>query len=121
MQVETLPTDSESLVTIWRPQAALRAQNRESEFAVARFLHSKGVEGATAREVARELVSHPDPDHSFATELGKVIGIALLILGLVTPMFCVVFQWSGFITIAALIGSLMGVTLACKLLWTRTR
>ncbi|MCF7732137.1 MAG: hypothetical protein K9N23_10635 [Akkermansiaceae bacterium] len=117
MPVETLPTDSESLVKIWRPQAALRAEQGESEFSVARFLHAKGVAGTTAREIARELVSHPDPAHSFSAGLGKTIGIVLLILGLLVPVLCFVYQWSGFITIAALLASLMGVAAACKLLW----
>lgn len=118
MPVETLPTDSESLVRIWRPQAALRAEQGESEFAVARFLHAKGVAGTTAREIARELVNHPDPAHSFSAGLAKTIGIILLILGLLVPALCFAFQWSDFITITALLGSLIGVAAACKLLWT---
>lgn len=118
MPVETLPTDSESLIRIWRPQAVQRAEQGESEFAIARFLHSKGVEGAAARQAARELVGQPGPAaHSFASGLGKTIGIILLLLGLVVPVACFVCQWSGLVTVAALMGSLVGIAAAGKLLW----
>ena len=115
--IEALPTDNEALIRIWRPQAALRAEQGESEFAIARFLHSKGVEGSAAQLAAREIAGGPDPTHSFRSGLAKTTGIILLILGLLLPVLCFAWNPGMGVTLAVLAGCLLGVTIGCKLLW----
>jgi hypothetical protein len=115
--IEGLPTDDEALIRIWRPQAALRAEKGESEHAIARFLHSKGVEGAAARAAAREIVAHPEQGGSFGAALAKTSGIALLVLALALPALGFGLRLSGSVTIAILCGCLLAVIVACKLLW----
>jgi hypothetical protein len=115
--VETLPTGDAELIKIWRPQAAMRAQKGDTEFAIARFLHSKGVEGAAARAAAKEIMANPGASAAFGAGLAKVVGILLLTVGLVVPVLCFALNISGFIGIAALFGCFIGVIAGCRLLW----
>lgn len=117
VRVERLPTDDESLIRIWRPQAQVRAQQGDTEFAVARFLRSKGVTGEAARAAARSIMDDPDPGNAFGTGLAKVSGIILLILSLILPVVCFGLQLSGMLNLVALAGCLIGVGIAAKLLW----
>ena len=115
--VEKLPSDDSELIKIWRPQAAMRALKGESEFSIARFLHSKGVEGIAARAAAKEIVANPENAGAFGASLSKVIGILLLVLGLIAPVLVFAFNLGGFIGIAALFGCFIGVVGGCRLLW----
>jgi hypothetical protein len=115
--VEPLPTEDAALIKIWRPQAVLRAQKGETEFAIARFLHSKGIEGAAARAAAKDIVTNPGDPDGFGASLARFVGIVLLIVGLMVPVLCFALEISGFITIAVLFGCFIGVIAGCKLLW----
>lgn len=117
LPIEGLPTDDETLIRIWRPQAVQRAEQGESEHAIARFLHSKGVEGIAARAAARKIIADPDQGGSFGAVLAKTSGIALLVLALALPMLCFGLRLSGSAAIGAIGGCLLALLIACKLLW----
>ncbi len=117
VEVEALPTDTESLLRIWRPHAVLRAERGESASAITRFLVSKGVNREDAKAAVEQITKDPVAVHATGTGLARVAGIILLLLGLLVPVACFVFGWGGFVFIAAMLGSLTGIGAACKLLW----
>jgi hypothetical protein len=112
--IETLPTDSTELIEIWRPQALLKAQNGESEFGIARFLHSKGVEGAAARLAAKDIVANPAPAHKSANRLRRVLGWGFLGLGLTIPLASFSVDAPSVLTV---LFALLAAALGGKLLW----
>jgi hypothetical protein len=114
VEVEGLPTDSAELIKIWRPQACLKAQLGGSEFAIARFLQSKGVDSAAAKAAANDIVSHPAPAPHGAARLRRALGWTFLGLGLLIP---IAFVGAGFAGIWALFAALMAAALGSKLLW----
>lgn len=95
----------------------MRARKGESESTIARFLHSKGVEGAAARAAAKEIVADPGDDETFGQGLTKIVGILLLIVGLMVPVLCFALELSSFATSAALLGCFIGVLVGGRLLW----
>ena len=115
--VETTPTDDASLIKLWRPQAAMRARKGESEFTIARFLHSKGVEGAAARAAAKEIIANPGETSANADILIRITGFLLFSIGLVIPVACLALGIGGIAAIAAMFAALIGVGTGCKLLW----
>jgi len=119
--VEALPTDDAALIKIWRPQAAMRARKGDTEFAIARFLHSKGIDKAAARDAAAEILANPGSSAAFGGGLAKAVGILLLMAGLLAPVGFFVLNIGGFIGAAALFGCFMGVIAGCKLLWGAPR
>lgn len=114
MTLEAMPTSDEELIRIWGPQARMKAQKGESEFAIARFLHTKGVEGAAARLAAKDIVNHRAPARHGADRLRRVLGWFFLGLGLLIP---VTFPGAGFANIWALFAAVMAAALGSKLLW----
>lgn len=114
VQVEALPTGNDDLIRIWRPQACLKAQKGESEFVIARFLHSKGVEGSAARAAAREIIANPASSPGSKIDFKRPLGWAFLGLGLAVPVACFI---SGFPNIMTLLFSLMAAALGGWLLW----
>ena len=117
VEVEPLPTDTESLLRIWRPHVLLRAEQGDSESAIMRFLVSKGVSREAAKLAAGEIVRNPVAVHSTGAGLAKVAGIVLLLIGLLVPVACFVLGLTGWVPVAAMLGSLAGIGAACKLLW----
>jgi hypothetical protein len=114
VELEAMPTGDDELIRLWRPQASMKALKGESEFAIAKFLHSKGVEGAAARVAAKEIVSHPAPAHHGAERLRRAVGWFFLGLGLLLP---ITFLGLGFANVWALFAAVMAAALGSKLLW----
>jgi hypothetical protein len=112
--VEGLPTDSAGLVKIWWPQACMKARRGDSEFAIARFLQSKGVAGTAAMAAAKDIVSHPAPARHATGRLRRALGWMFLGLGLWLP---IAFVGAGFAGGWALLAALMAAVLGGKLLW----
>ena len=117
VEVEALPTDTESLLKIWRPHAVVRAERGESESAITRFLVSKGVDRVSAKATAGAILLDPRTTHSGTSGLARVLGIVLLLLGLLVPVACFAYGLTGMVFAAVMLGSLMGIGVACKLLW----
>ncbi len=119
--VESLPTDDTGLIRIWRPQAAMRAAKGESEFAIARFLHSKGVEGAAARAAAREIIENPGETAVATPIIVRITGFLLFTAGLLVPVACLALGIGGFTAIAAMFAAVIATATGCKLLWMTGR